>query len=203
MSKSRAVKFALSHAILLGLLSFGTCAQAATLIGSTVTGSLYYPDLLTVYIPPGPPVGVPATQTATVSNAVEFPAGYLIGDTLFTIDITSNQLIYQPNQFVPQYADPGASGFNGFVFSFVGAPTILAVGINALSNFNPVSLSFTSNSVTFDLRGLFVNPQSNLVIDLTLADQTVVPLPAALPLFAAGLSAMGFMGWRRKQKAAV
>ncbi|HUQ37159.1 MAG TPA: VPLPA-CTERM sorting domain-containing protein [Aestuariivirga sp.] len=28
-----------------------------------------------------------------------------------------------------------------------------------------------------------------------------VPLPASLPLFAAGLSAMGFMGWRRKQKA--
>ncbi len=29
-----------------------------------------------------------------------------------------------------------------------------------------------------------------------------VPIPAALPLFAAGLSAMGFMGWRRKRKAA-
>ena len=29
-----------------------------------------------------------------------------------------------------------------------------------------------------------------------------VPLPAALPLFAAGLSAMGFMGWRKKNKAA-
>jgi hypothetical protein len=28
-----------------------------------------------------------------------------------------------------------------------------------------------------------------------------VPIPAALPLFAAGLSAMGFMGWRRKRKA--
>lgn len=28
-----------------------------------------------------------------------------------------------------------------------------------------------------------------------------VPLPAALPLFAAGLGAMGFMGWRRKSRA--
>lgn len=28
-----------------------------------------------------------------------------------------------------------------------------------------------------------------------------VPIPAALPLFAAGLSAMGFMGWRRKRNA--
>ena len=29
-----------------------------------------------------------------------------------------------------------------------------------------------------------------------------VPLPAALPLLAAGLSTMGFMGWRRKRRAA-
>lgn len=30
---------------------------------------------------------------------------------------------------------------------------------------------------------------------------TLVPIPAALPLFAAGLSAIGFMGWRKKRKA--
>ena len=34
-------------------------------------------------------------------------------------------------------------------------------------------------------------------------DTNVVPIPAALPLFAAGLGAMGFMGWCRKRKAAV
>lgn len=34
------------------------------------------------------------------------------------------------------------------------------------------------------------------------AAANTVPLPAALPLFAAGLSAMGFMGWRRNRKAA-
>ena len=27
------------------------------------------------------------------------------------------------------------------------------------------------------------------------------PLPAALPLFAAGLGALGLLGWRRKRKA--
>lgn len=34
------------------------------------------------------------------------------------------------------------------------------------------------------------------------ADAAAVPIPAALPLFAAGLSAMGFMGWRRKRRVA-
>lgn len=36
-------------------------------------------------------------------------------------------------------------------------------------------------------------------IDISIAP---VPLPAAVPLFAAGLSAMGFMGWRKRRKAA-
>jgi hypothetical protein len=32
---------------------------------------------------------------------------------------------------------------------------------------------------------------------------SVVPLPAALPLFATGLGALGLLGWRRKRKAAI
>jgi hypothetical protein len=31
---------------------------------------------------------------------------------------------------------------------------------------------------------------------------SATPLPAALPLFASGLGAMGLLGWRRKRKAA-
>jgi hypothetical protein len=38
--------------------------------------------------------------------------------------------------------------------------------------------------------------------DQTLGTPTVVPLPAALPLFATGLGALSLLGWRRKQKAA-
>ena len=33
------------------------------------------------------------------------------------------------------------------------------------------------------------------------SDLTPTPLPAALPLFATGLGAMGLLGWRRKRKA--
>ena len=35
----------------------------------------------------------------------------------------------------------------------------------------------------------------------TLAETVVTPLPAALPLFAAGLGALGLLGWRRRKKA--
>jgi len=34
----------------------------------------------------------------------------------------------------------------------------------------------------------------------TLVISEATPLPAALPLFAGGLGAFGFLGWRRKRK---
>jgi hypothetical protein len=38
---------------------------------------------------------------------------------------------------------------------------------------------------------------------LTSGSLTATPLPAALPLFATGLSALGLLGWRRKQTGAI
>jgi hypothetical protein len=42
--------------------------------------------------------------------------------------------------------------------------------------------------------GFYVN-------DVEVNDPTVTPLPAALPLFATGLGALGLLGWRRKRRA--
>ena len=40
------------------------------------------------------------------------------------------------------------------------------------------------------------------VLNIDYTTPSAVPLPAALPLFGAGLAIMGFIGWRRKRKAA-
>ena len=50
-----------------------------------------------------------------------------------------------------------------------------------------------------------VNTRVSCVISgtITLEKPSTVPLPAALPLFATGLGALGLLGWRRKRKAAV
>ena len=69
--------------------------------------------------------------------------------------------------------------------SFTGAPT----GFNIAFTDVPTSgglLSFT------DLSDLILSASST-------GNET--PLPAALPLFATGLGALGLLGWRRKRKA--
>ena len=41
-------------------------------------------------------------------------------------------------------------------------------------------------------------PDQSFTLDVV--SPTAAPLPAALPLFAGGLSALGLFGWRRKRK---
>tara|TARA_R110000850_G_scaffold17029_4_gene52706 strand:- start:2905 stop:3180 length:276 start_codon:yes stop_codon:yes gene_type:complete len=41
----------------------------------------------------------------------------------------------------------------------------------------------------------------NFKLEVEIANPSVVPLPAAIPLFASALSLMGVLGWRRKLKA--
>ena len=42
----------------------------------------------------------------------------------------------------------------------------------------------------------------SMFYQMTIVDPNPTPLPAALPLFATGLGALGLLGWRRKRKAA-
>jgi hypothetical protein len=89
-------------------------------------------------------------------------------------------------------------------------------GIDLFScNSNPCSSSSgsisalaTVGALTYTWSGLNIAPGAKF--DITFAswnnaiDSAVVtPLPAALPLFATGLGALGLLGWRRKRKAAI
>ncbi len=56
---------------------------------------------------------------------------------------------------------------------------------------------YTSNFAAGNISAFYDN--YHVVIDTP--DVAATPLPAALPLFASGLGAMGFIGWRRKRKA--
>jgi hypothetical protein len=51
------------------------------------------------------------------------------------------------------------------------------------------------------LTSAIVTPARATDVDACAAAMGTTPIPAALPLFASGLGALGFIGWRRKRKA--
>ena len=69
-----------------------------------------------------------------------------------------------------------------------GTPNI-TLGINGWTNPFPASAAWYSQALFEDTL-------------TTSGDVFISPIPAALPLFASGLGALGFMGWRKRRKSA-
>ena len=130
---------------------------AAGVSGSTVTATLYNPDLQTI-------LGGPASAVVGASDPT-FPNGTILGNTAFQINITANQIIYNPLTNVTY----GSGTFNGFVFVFANAPTIAGVTLDPASNFTPTNISFTANSVSMNLSADTVMTNSVAILDLQLA----------------------------------
>src|SRR5262249_38790852 len=107
----------------------GTGDVSHGLTGSTVTATLYNPDLATI-------LGGPATAVVGASDPT-FPNGSILGNTAFQIDITRDQIIYNPLANVMY----GNVTFNGFVFRFTNAPVILGVTLDPSSSFTPTSIT--------------------------------------------------------------
>jgi hypothetical protein len=85
----------------------------------------------------------------------------------------------------------GNGHLDGFVMSDSGTPITLAF----LSEIGIVATSTIVENGLFDFSNTNIKAQFQ-------SDVEVTPLPAALPLFATGLGALGLLGWRRKRKAA-
>ena len=93
---------------------------------------------------------------------------------------------------------------HGFFFRWavVGAPFGPNYGL-IIPDFFPANfVGFTGG--TFTDAYIYYNGDNNLPTGLTItfSEVSATPLPAALPLFASGLGALGLLGWRRKKMAA-
>jgi PEP-CTERM motif-containing protein len=88
------------------------------------------------------------------------------------------------------------TGESRLIFELAAAMTNLGgtIAINLFGIFLDVELLCTEPSCTTLTTHRFLTQGA--------ITASPVPLPAALPLFAAGLGAMGFMGWRKTKKAA-
>src|SRR5262245_4868001 len=81
-------------------------------------------------------------------------------------------------------------------------PALDAVNVTFGEDAGPQAILafFLRNGLGLELEGL-----SGIAVVRMFADEAAVtptPLPAALPLFAGGLGALGLLGWRRKRRAA-
>jgi hypothetical protein len=157
-------------------------AQAASLDGSTVTATLYNPNLGTIL--GGPTSAIVGASTPTCPN------GSIVGNTTFQINITTDQIFYNPLANVTY----GNGVFNGFVFDFANAPDIIGVTLDGASTFTPTAISSTANSISLNLSGNTVNTSSVAILDIQLqAAPATAPEPATLALCGVSLGVLGLL----------
>jgi hypothetical protein len=199
----------------LALLMQISPSARATLMGATVQSASY----LNVSSPPPPASPTECTIIDCMILDYEGPSGptnsplptvpvtYLedsltdttvsVGDTQITI--TNNLAGFFCPGGVVAGCTPG--DFSGYVFTFMGAPDItdVVVGSGTSSDFQPVSLTFTTDSITVDVAGdnLAVNDQ--LILDVTTGTPPPVPEPSSLALLASGL-VVGLLAIKRRAK---
>jgi len=87
----------------------------------------------------------------------------------------------------------GQSFFFGALVGQIGGGDFFLIGtnFNGTANAAGVLSLFNWDSNNFDNSGSIVANVNGI---------SVVPLPAALPLYGTGLAIMGFIGWRRRRK---
>ena len=181
---------------------FGT--PGADLTGDTITGTFSYDTSL---------LSQSIVGTTNTASGIGFGA---LSETV-TIGGVSHTFADHANSSV--YLDTGASEMtlqNDDSQNAGGITVAETFFLDALSISSPFVLStdltqsfdatsFDSSVGTFTI--LDTAPSGNTIASgdftldsLTLNGPATTPLPAALPLFATGLGALGLLGWRRKRK---
>jgi hypothetical protein len=156
----------LTSAIVTSLLAsvalFHAPPAKASLQGATVTIAVYC-----CTAPPGP-----ANQTSnTVSGTVpaSFPQGSLKGGAVIpvSVDVTAGQVTLTSGG---SWQAAGGS-FNGYVYTFSGAPAITNVTVDPLTSpaLAPTSMTFTSNSISVNVSGLNYPSGGKQILDITTA----------------------------------
>jgi HpiC1 cyclase len=145
------------------------------------------------------------------ANISQVLGAVLLPNMIYTLTVDVGAWISAPNVFPP---NPSIQLWiwNGTTSILLGSAPVSAPP----GYFNPMSLVVVTDAFTPGLgdqiqiilsHGVLQNPGEfsqvwwdNVRLDASPAG--VVPLPAALPLFASGLGVMGLLGWRRRRKKA-
>jgi hypothetical protein len=170
----------------------------ADLLGSEVTGVLFFPNETTFCNTPGICSGPIGPVPVTSGVPPEFPAGTLAFDG--SLAVSGSQIIWTatlPETYVNGTASPHAGAFNGFALAFTGGPTITNVTLDSASTISPVPFAgppissssgvyFNGDNVMFNLAGDTVTVGQQLILDVQ-TNPSAVPEPASVVLLGTGL----------------
>jgi hypothetical protein len=152
-------------------------------------------------------LGLSTSGTSLFNSTNQMSASGFVGATImvFTGNLGAGDVF---GIVAHDYGATLRDGFNGSTYTnFVGGQAFLTPG---------VAEAYTGLTGAFEVIYAEVNalpaylivtlptcdPSFPLLPGACLEGRSYVPLPATLPLFAAGLGALGLLGWRRKRKAA-
>jgi hypothetical protein len=171
-------------------------AQAATLTGDAITGKAQYNASYNAF---NQPVNT-AVTAAIVGAGTEFSDGDNSLALDLTADIGASTIDIVMASLIPDGNTVSAITFLFGDLNFDDNSIITGILIlgNSWTGTPTISWTNTSISIAFAVQGLAGFESKTFSAQI---QTSPVPLPAALPLFAAGLGAMGFMGWRRNRRA--
>ncbi len=164
----------LTGATLTAILVFwGASSASASFIGSSVTLDNRFPDLSTISVVFG---------TVTVDASVEYPSLLCCPPPAWLSDIGSTSIVLD---HLATGNHLGSASFNGFVYSFAGAPTIGSVSVDPLSTLLPVSVTNSGTQIFVDYAGSGILEPSRTILNVSF-----IPEPATATLLGIGLSAL-------------
>jgi len=177
-------------------LAAGACPSAAFagLAGSFAFADYYYNGgLYQVNFASGTVEAFGSTLGTFVDGTIPF-FRISANDSQVIIDFSPGLFSSSWNPSVPSLNSNGLYVDNGFRMTFLGAPEITGVSVNAATNmvgFSSSNLTFNSGAIAIAWAGLSFDPSTVVVLDVA-----TVPAPGAIAL----LSIAGAAGQRRRRR---
>jgi hypothetical protein len=153
------------------------------------------------------PVSAAKAATFTYDFSITFPTGAPVSTWSGSFTLTYDPTL-MGSTTGPITPSNLLTGYGTFVYQQTN--NLIRIGDNCNSvRCNAAGPDLAVLNFTVDASGI-PTPVGAVISDsagndfdtLTTVSVTLTPLPAALPLFAGGLGALGLLGWRRKRKAA-